>query len=335
MGKLTDKLLRIFNPSAQGDMLPDRKAAKRNKNSLLIEEIEYAFRESVEEMSTDRSLMFHCAFAAYVPQSYYRDLHLSFGVITQELVERFNEIIAEKLKKNKDMRVKPIFDYWSFDIIPLGSGCSDTPDQENPDSIVTYDDLEENFVAVRSSLVPSELYDFSTTSASHEVKTNRSQPNSKRDQLSILNIGAIQGLKPNGRGFQYPIALESASPAEPAQPRAGAKCSIEVVDVEYTFSYGKGGGRHRKIEMNVPTFYIGGATAATTYQGAPMVSLSSESVMNPHIQIRLDSDGQFKIKAFGPAKVNRKNLTPNEWTLLSSYNSSIILNDIELTFNRK
>ena len=333
MSKLTDIISRLFNPSPGGVSASDRKGAKKNKNSLLINEIEYTFRESIEERSTERHLLFDCAYAAYVPQKYYRDIHLSFGVITQELVERFHEILSEKLKKDKGLRFKPVYGFWSFDIIPLNSGCSDTPDNENPDSVVTYEDLEENFVAVRSSLIPSDLYDFTTSDAKSEVRTNRSQPNSKRDQLSVLNIGAIQGLKPNGRGFQYPIDLDlEESPV--SSSKSGTKCSIEIADGNVYFSYGKEGTKHTMIEMSVPNFYIGGATASTNHQGAPMVSLSSEAVLSPHVQIRLDSDGKYKIKGFTPIRVNGADKPANEWIVLSDKNSYFFINDIELHFNR-
>lgn len=333
MSKLTDIISRLFNPGPGGVSSSDRKGAKKNKNSLLINEIEYTFRESIEERSTERHLLFDCAYVAYVPQKYYRDIHLSFGVITQELVERFHEILTDKLKKDKDLKFKPVYGFWSFDIIPLNIGSSDTPDNDNPDSIVSYEDLEENFVAVRSSLIPSDLYDFTATDAKSEVRTNRSQPNSKRDQLSVLNIGAIQGLKPNGRGFQYPIDLEIGGET-PSASKLGTKCSIEIADGDVYFSYGKEVGKHRIIEMSVPSFYIGGATASSKYQGNPMVSLSSEAVLSPHVQIRLDADGKYKIKGFAPIRVNGADKPANEWVTLSDKNSYFFINDIELHFNR-
>ena len=86
----------------------ESESSKRNRVSLVIDELVYAFEESIERRSTERTLMYDTAYAVYVPHCNFRDLHLAFGVITQEAIERFNEILVERLKKNKNLRLRSI-----------------------------------------------------------------------------------------------------------------------------------------------------------------------------------------------------------------------------------
>lgn len=313
------------------------KTPRKNKVSLIIDEIVYAFEESIELMSTSRTLMFHTAFVAYVPQSYYKDLHLAFGVATQEIVEIFNEKLNERLKKNKSLKFMPIYDFWSFDIIPLKEEGVDIPDEDNPESKVTYEELEERFVAVRSSLVPNELYNFSTTADDDEVKTNQSQPNSKCNRIQKLSIGAIRGLKPSGNGYSYPINLNggeitaSNTPATNDKVLAilkSAEDNVNFIDIQ--------GNKYQSLDIKLSGFFVGGASASTMYQGKPMVRLDSESIQSPHFEIKQNSNGAFLIRPIGHVELSQIPIPKNEWSRLSDRNASIKINgNIELIFNKK
>lgn len=327
-----DKLKNIILPK----QVQYSASVKKNKVSLVIDEIVYAFEESIEQMSTERTLMFHTAYVVYVPHCNFRDLHLAFGVATQEAVERFNEILVEKLKKNKNLRMKPICDSWSFDIISLKEKCSDMPDEDNPDSKVTYEDLEENFVAVRSSFVPTELYNFTALDENAEVKANRSKPNSNFEKIQRLSIGAIIGLKPSGTGYSYPINIEGV-------PVAPVNTTLNNNEVLATLKSCDGisfldahKNKYSIFDIRLTDMFFGGSSASPMYQGKPMVALDSETIQSPHFEIRKDTDGSFYIRPIGDVEVNQIPATRNKWTRLSDKNTTIKINgNIEFVFNKK
>lgn len=315
-----------------------KESSKRNKVSLVIDEIVYAFEESIEQMSTARTLMFHTAYVVYVPHSNYRDLHLAFGVATQEVVERFNEILDKKIKKNKGLRMKPICDSCCFEIIPLKESGEDIPDADDPDSKVTYEDLEENFVAVRSSLAPNTLYDFSTIDEDDELKTNCSRPGSLFQKVQKLKYKAIIGLTPDGRGYSYRIKddgfIEQFSSNSSTNVSSGVIATLKSCDGVSFLDHHK--NKFAEFDITLTDMFFGGRLASPIYQGKPMVALDSETIQSPHFEIRRDSDGVFYIRPIGDVKVNQIPATRNKWTRLSDKNTTIKLNgSIEFVFNKK
>lgn len=310
--------------------------SKRNKSSLIIDELVYAFEESVERMSTPRSLMFHTAYVVYVPKNYYNELHLAFGVITKEVTDIYQEKLKEKLKRNKNLKFSPLFDSWSFDIIALAEEGRDTPDNDNPDSTVTYEELEEKFVAVRSCAVPNDIYNFTTLTDDDEIRTNKSQPNSKYGRIQRLSIGAIRGLKANGTGYMYPINLNGidVSPDNnPVTSKVLAVLKSAEENVSFIDSQGK---TYKSVDIELTDLFVGGSSASAMYQGVPMIRLNSETVLSPHFEIKQNADGAFYIRPLGDVEQGQIPLRKNEWARLSNKNASIIINgNIELIFNKK
>lgn len=326
-----DKLKNIILPKP----VLNSTTGKKNKVSLIIDELVYKFDESVERMSSQRSLMFHTAYVVYVPKIYYNEIHLAFGVITQEITEILHEKLNDLLKKNKSLKITPLFDSWSFDIISLGEDTSDIPDEENPDSKVTYEELEEKFVAVRSFPVPNEMYDFNSLSDDDEVKTNQSQPNSKYNRIQRLSIGAIRGLKPSGSGYSYPINLNGGDVTLTQVNNDKVLAVIKSAEDRIQFLDNQG-AKYKSLDVRLKCFFIGGASASTMYQGKPMVRLDSEAVQCPHCEISQDGDGAFYIRPIGPVEQGQIPMKKNEWSRLSDRNASIKINgNIELIFNKK
>lgn len=309
----------------------------KNKVSLVIDELVYAFEESLERMMTPRSLMFHTAYVVYVPKSYYKEIHLAFGIITQEVTEIFHEKLNDLLKRNRSLRFTPLFDSWSFDIISLGEDTSDTPDEDNPDSAVTYEELEEKFVAVRSFPVPNEMYNFNLHSDDDEVMTNRSQPNSKFNSIQRLSIGAIRGLKPSGNGYTYPINLNGGDVTLNTTQANDDRVLAVLKSAEDGINFlDNQGARYKSIDVRLSCFFLGGKSASTMYQGKPMVRIDSEAVLCPHCEIRQDGDGAFYIRPIGIVEQGQIPMKKNEWARLSDRNASLKLNgNIELIFNKK
>lgn len=328
-----DKLKNIILPKP----VLNNTTGKKNKVSLVIDELVYAFEESVERMMTPRSLMFHTAYVVYVPKSYYNEIYLAFGIITQEVTEIFHEKLNDMLKRNKSLRFTPLFDSWSFDIISLGEDACDTPDEENPDSTVTYEELEEKFVAVRSCPVPNDRYNFTSLSDDTEVKTNQSQPNSKFNRIQRLSIGAIRGLKPSGSGYSYPINLNGGDVTSNNMPTNSDKVLAVLKSAEDGINFlDNQGAKYKSIDIKLTSFFIGGASASTMYQGKPMVRIDSESVQSPHCEIKQDEDSAFYIRPIGPVEQGQIPMKRNEWSRLSDKNTSIKINgNIELIFNKK
>ncbi|MCM1319947.1 MAG: hypothetical protein NC217_06155 [Muribaculaceae bacterium] len=331
----------IFNPQPPIVQEQGEKKQARNKASLVIDEIVYAFEESVKAAGTSRSLICHTAYVAYVPSRYYRDLQLTFGIITKEIVDIFHERINAKLSKNPKLKFSTPYNFWSFDLISLDENCSDIPDPDNPDSIVSFDELEENFVAVRSTMVPNDMFDFESASDDDSIRTNRAQPNSTFNRIQALSIGAIRGLKPSGQGYMYPIDPKGDSLLN-TDARTGSGgisdtvlAVLEAADFDIAFT-DRSGNMYPKLDIKLNDFYIGGPSASYNYNGLPLVHLNSEAVMSPHLEIRRDTDGSFYLRPLGAVELNGLEIKRNKWARLSDRNSSIKINgEIELTFNRK
>lgn len=328
-----DKLKNIILPKGQELF----EASKKSKTSLVVDELVFAFEESVKRLMTEESLMFHTAYVVYVPRKYYNELHLTFGVLSREATRKFHKRLNEILKKNQSLTFTPLFDSWSFDMIALREDSEDIPDEENPEeSKVTYDELEENFVAVRSSAVPSEIFDFTALPDDQEVKTNQSQPNSKFNRLQRLSIGAIRGLKPSGSGYSYPINLNGNEVSEGTEGGSDkVLATLKCADDNINFLDNQG-NTYKVLDIRLKSFFIGGSSASPMYQGKPMIRIDSQVVMSPHFEIKQNMDGSFYIRPIGPVEQGQLPMPKDEWTRLSDRNASIKVNgNIELIFNKK
>ena len=334
---IIDKFKNIIMPGA-GDS-PYTKA-ERNRMTLIVDELMYAFNESLEHMSTSRSLMFHTAFVVYVPFGYYQEINKAFGYITKEVVENFHDRIRRLLNRKKsEMKFCPLSEKWSFDLIPLMEHGSDTPYEDNPDSRLTYEELEERFVAVRSSAVPEQAYNFEFCNDDDIIKTNRSQPNSRLNQMENLSIAAVRGLKPSGQGYEYPMLDLTGGQVASSSGRgdgnrthklATLKCAEDNVDFLDSRN-----NKYKILDIQVPDFFVGGNSASSTYQGRPMLRLNSDQVMSPHFEIRRQPDGAFYIRAIGYVEQGNIEMPRGEWKRLSDRNASLNVNGIiELIFNK-
>lgn len=311
-------------------------SSKKNKFSLIIDELVYAFEESVERMRTPGSLMFHSAYVVYVPKNYYNEVHLAFGVITKEVTDIFHEKLKEKLKRNKNLKFSPLYDSWSFDIIALAEEGVDTPDADNPESTVAYEELEEKFVAVRSCVAPKDIYQFTSLGDDEEIRTNKSQPNSKYGRIQKLSIGVIRGLKASGTGYTYPINLNGIDFTSDNMPVTSKILAVLKSADNHVSFIDNQGKTYKSIDVKYTNFFIGGSSASAMYQGVPMFRLDSETILSPHFEIKQNTDGAFYIRPLGDVEQGQIPLKKNEWSRLSNKNASIILNsNIELIFNRK
>lgn len=292
-----------------------------NRGNLVVEELTFAFNDSIELIGN--TLLFHTAFVAYVPKEYYNNLHTTFGIIAQETREIFEKIVSEKLAANKKLKCTPLDNKWSFDIISLDEGCEI--------SDVSYEDLEEQFVAVRSSLKSADRFDFSGLSDGDVIKTNRSKPSSTFNRMQFLNPDAIRGLKPSGNGYAYPIMINGV----PVGEVGGTDKVLASLKSDGATMLNQFGDKISTVAIRVADIWVGGSSAATSYQGLPVLRINSEEVMNPHFRIRQTDKGCFEIYPIGNVKLGPIPLDKKQWTRLPDRNASIQINDIELIFNKK
>lgn len=311
--------------------------SKKNKSSLIIDELIYAFEESVKRSSTERSLMFHAAYVVYVPKNCYDEILFAFGVITKEAAGIFQEKLNQILKRNKNLNFSPIYNFWDFDIIALDKGGMDTP--FNPDSVVTYEELEEKFIAVRSFPIPKDIdkcNSMSLTEDDDEIRTNKSQPNSKYERCQKLGDSVKLGLKENGSGYRYLINLNGSDLTTDNNTVTSKVLAVLRIEDDNVSFVGNLSETYKRINIKHTRIFIGGSSASTMYQGTPMYRLNSEAVLSPHFEIKKDADDVFYIRPFGDVTQGQIHLTKNEWARLSNKNASIIIDgNIELIFNKK
>ena len=83
---------------------------------------------------------------------------------------------------------------------------------------------------------------------------------------------------------------------------------------------------------------ITGPSATTSTDGAELLKIDDDSIMNPHLNIRYDTaNHRYLISAVGDTKLNQRILerNPDNWSELPN-NSTILLNgDIQLNFTLK
>lgn len=313
-----------------------------NIMAIVRDEVIFEFHKSFDRYKVlKRNLTCHTAYAVYVPPKYYKEVKNAFAVITKDIKEEFEAILNKELSNRTNIEFFSVDNVWSFDIFKVDKGASYVRDEDNPDEKVTYEEVVENFVAVRSEICTDKLYDFTNTSDDDEIRTNSLQPNSKQRRIQVLTMGAIRDLRPGRNGeYEYPIKL-NGSILKSAQTLGSkvlatlkiAHDTVRFIDVR-GFEY-----KMYTIDDRNTDFYIGGSSAATSSQGKEMIRLSSETIMSPHLEIKLDEtapDGSFMIRAIGQVRLNRIPLPTNEWRRLANDNLPILLNDsVEIIFNKK
>lgn len=310
----------------------------KSNASLIVEELVYVFKKSIERMSTERTLMFDSAFVAYIPKSYFTKIHPYFGYITAEVSERYNDILGGILKRDKHMKFAPLSDEWSFDLIPIPPKGEDTPDESNPEITVTSEELEEKFVAAFSFPVEKEKFNFSDLSDDEEVKTNQSQPNSKVRRMQVLKIEAIRGLKDNGIGFHHKIKVKRQEECVQTGRHEAKDKSQLILHVSGSPArfLRPDGEKCNEIKLNFAQFYIGGSSASYSYNGLNMIRLDAEEVLSPHLEIKKESDGSFFLMAIGPVLLDNAVMQKNKWTRLPDKKATVRLNgNIEVVISKK
>lgn len=334
-----------FLKSIKKFILPDSGGIEedRNPNQLIVDELVFAFNESIKKRSTRANLICDTAYAVYVPQNYHKEIEQTFGILTQEVVEKFNEVILNKTRREKAMKFRPIANNWSFDLIPLSEeGMDDSFAEDDPEGVVTYDELEERFVAVRSSLVANDLYNFTSSAETEVLKTNQSQINTKENKMRKLRLDAIIGLKPGGNGYTYPIDVpgvtnsgEGMKAESVAKKGGGVYATLKSGELDVNFIDGRG-ALYQSFDITLNQFFVGGPSGSSTYNGYPVIKLSSEKVMNPHMEFMRDQNANFFLKAYGDVKISSLPVRKGEWVRVPDRNASIMISgDIELIFNKK
>lgn len=309
--------------------------------AIVIDEVMFEFHKSFNRYKAlKRNLTCHTAYAVYVPPKYYKEVKNAFAVITKDIKEEFEAILNKELSNRTNIKFCSVDNVWSFDIFKVDKGVSYVRDKDNPDEKVTYEEVVEKFVAVRSEICTDRLYDFTNISDDDEIETNSSQPNSKQRRIQV-SMGAIRDLRPGINGeHEYPIKLKGSILESVQTHGSRVLATLKIVHDTVRFIDVRGFEyKTYTIDDRNTDFYIGGSSAATSSQGKEMIRLSSETIMSPHLEIKLDEtdpDGSFMIRAIGQVRLNRIPLPVNEWRKLSNDNLPILLNDsVEIIFSKK
>lgn len=327
------------------NLLPDRPIddTTNGKNIIAIArgKIMSEFQESLEEYKEAFEYILFCntAFTVYVCPKDYKRVKDAFAVMIVDIIKQFEEILNSELSNRTNVQFCSIDNVWSFNIRKVEGNQIRYTDGDNPDSEVTPENVERNRVIVCSTVCRNQLYNFPDTSEDNDVIPKTRQPKSKQHRIQeIITIDARDlQLGKNGE-YTYPIKLKGLKSTQTSGSKVLATLKIvhdtirfiDIRGVEYEIY---------TINDRNTDFYIGGSSAAISSQGKEMIRLSSETIMCPHLEIKLDEtdpEGSFKIRAIGKVRLNRIPLPKDEWRTLSNNNLPILLDDsVELIFSKK
>ena len=313
-----------------------------NKPTIVVNRLVEELKKSIVRWSIgDSTLLFSTAFVVYVPEKDYKDIFAVFGLITKDASSKFNEIIRITLQGRPNLEYYPFRCNWAFILSSLGEGQEDIPDPDKKDDIVTYNEVNEKFAAIRS--YPSNnsrkpYINYSVKDDDQEGTNRGKNRNSNKDKAMVLCIGPVQkNLNDSGDGFNWPIEINQTTKLQkPHNVSSENKNESPIVNVEILSEGIHFEGPNISIcEISLSRFFIGGSTSEDIYNDIPVVKLSTDKIINPHIEIMVE-DNRINIRSLAATSLCGRNLVPRseEWVKMPLENAYVKLNnDIELKFS--
>lgn len=307
-----------------------------NKPTKIVNRLVDELNKSIASWTIgDSTLAFHTAFVVYVPEKDYKDILSLFGLITKDVSVKFNDILRKTLKRNPSLKYETIADNWAFVLDKLGEGNLDCPDLDKKDDIVTYDEVIKEFAAIRS--YPSNnLRESSLISKVKEADQDGTGSgiggNSNKEKALVLCIGPVKNnLNDTGNGFNWPIdVVGNVNDYNLEDKIAPTIVNVEILSKKIHFE-----GQNIKIcRISLARFFIGGSSSEDIYAGTPIVKLSTDKILNPHIEIKVENK-RIYIRSLAPTSLCGRNLVPRSkvWEKMPLEDAYVKLNnEIELKF---
>lgn len=327
---LKEKL--IGNDEAGNDQ--SRKQSPNLTRQELIDKIYEQFRIELDNESTSVSMLFPTSFYIYLNETDYALREKSFPFTVNDLIEIFYQTIRDKMKRYPGYI--PHSRYWMFQFVSF------TPGTEIMGPNGDMENLEPKQILVLSSLVPEEI-DSNNNDGSRIVTTFHAK-DSMTAVGTAINFDSLKGINMLAKDrFKVTFNMPGYHPATNLSKQQMAQASghthldagtLAVLKVEDGGTFINERGASTTFLMTEDTLLISGRNAATQRGNLSVARLDSEEVLNPHLKIRRESDGRFRISAFGDVRLNEMPLAkdPQKWTLLPNRSAILINGEIQILF---
>lgn len=299
----------------------------------MVNEIYRHFEQRFKEETTTESMLFPTAFYIYMNQEDYDQRLQSFSQTVKDVVNKIKQFVNKKNQKYKNY--VPHAKYWLFQFSPM---TEDTFLEGMSDDAST---LEPKQLYIMSAIYPEDN-EMAGVSDQRMVGTLHIKNSFKMNNLAI-NPNAIIGMDIMGKNrFRVPfndLNTTTVLPTTEAWQKTSKEKTRAVISLQqqqYCFFTDRLGGRAFSVNMISDNLYISGKNALyDSNDGAKVVRINSELVLNPHLQFKAENDGSFSVMAYGTARLNEQKMKIGEWTQLPN-NSTILLNDeIQILFKKK
>ncbi len=357
----------LFKKIKEGLLGPDGTGGGSGQQGVitaqeLVDQAFEHFKMRLQDSSTDMSLLFPTSMIIYLNPEDYNARKQEFPARANDIKKKCMKEVRSQISGNSEWQdYIPHSKYWKIQFVEFKPECVINSDGDAHFSV------EKGHVMIVSDLYANDLGESIGDSASsggrivttvHNIKGTTSlqnlaiNPDAFKDVTIVgQNCFRIEFL----RADIYDTANNKHSaPVHSSTPPASKTSAETVVNRSTPSKQSNTPQKHVTAELQVWDSYflvngqktdkyvitserlqITGPSATTSTDGAELLKIDNDSIMNPHLNIRYDAPNKrFLISAVGDTKLNQKILerNPDNWSEMPN-NSTILLNgDIQLNF---
>lgn len=295
----------------------------------ILDAIMRHFQQTVSRLSTKYTFLYHTSFTVYLKAANYQEISDSLPFIASGAEQMLTEEINNQVKNRPGY--KPHSSLWQFQLVEI-------PEDAEIDGISREEMQQSVVVQIQSSLFPPTERNQETGSG--RIVTTVQGINSLRAIRNCINPEILGRLHLVERDrIQLSLNLDPAKRVESGRriPRSDrpARYVAVLVAEEGRFLDNTSNQPIHTVAMTSDELHISGRNAMGAAQGAEVVRIDSDRILNPHVRIRRDpTSGQFQLAAIGKTVLNQRTLAsdPDKWVTLSKKSTIILDDDIQIQF---
>ena len=330
----------------------------------LVDQAFEHFKMRLQDSSTDMSLLFPTSFVIYLNPEDYAIRKQEFPRRAPDIKKKCLIEVRKRISDNPEWHdYIPHSKYWKIQFVEFKPECVINTSDGNAQFSV-----EKGHVMIVSDLYANDLGESigdSASSGGRVVTTVHNMRGTTSLQNLAINPDAFKDVTRLGENsfrlefLRSDLTDNNKSPKQTSSvnsptPPANKTVVDKVINNGNTSKQSNPPQKHVTAELQVWDSYflvngqktdkyvitserlqITGPSATTSTDGAELLKIDNDSIMNPHLNIRYDAPNKrFLISAVGDTKLNQKILerNPDNWSEMPN-NSTILLNgDIQLNF---
>ena len=328
----------------------------------LVDQAFEHFKMRLQDSSTDMSLLFPTSMIIYLNPEDYNARKQEFPARANDIKKKCMKEVRSQISSNSEWQdYIPHSKYWKIQFVEFKPECVINSDGDAHFSV------EKGHVMIVSDLYANDLGESIGDSASsggrivttvHNIKGTTSlqnlaiNPDAFKDVTIVgQNCFRIEFLRadiydtannkhsapvhsstPPASKTGVETVVNRSTPSKPSNPAPkNLIAELQIWDSYFLVNDQK----TDKYVIPSERLQITGPSATTSTDGAELLKIDDDSIMNPHLNIRYDTaNHRYLISAVGDTKLNQRILerNPDNWSEMPN-NSTILLNgDIQLNF---